>query len=215
LARIELAAGELSFERTSHVDCPDIIRMQAPEANPLMELTRQVGILGQLDTPTALLSHLSPIDAVQGWRREPLPQAGKDWDVKQFILERKAMKWQAVTLQAANAPSAQGLFRFTRFQTPQYFLREGSETMRVPGPVGKYRILSQGRWRALRYDRRTKCLTVPAILRPPLLTERALILCSGYPPALSMSYKRRTLTYRDVPEEVAGITAEVLRQDLR
>jgi hypothetical protein len=85
----------------------------------------------------------------------------------------------------------------------------------VPGPIGKYRILSQHRRRALRYDRRTRCLTVPAILRPPLLTERALILCSGYPPALSMSYKRPTLTYRDIPEEVAGITAEVLRQNLR
>ena len=135
--------------------------------------------------------------------------------MKQFIIERKAMKWQAVTLQAANAPSAQGLFRFTRFQMPQYFLREKNETIRLPGPVGKYRILSQRRRHALKYDRRTKCLIVPAILRPPLLTERALILCSGYPPALSVSYKRRTLTYRDIPEEVAGIAAEVLRQDLR
>jgi hypothetical protein len=215
LARIEQAATELSFEQTSHVDCPDIIRMHAPEANPLLELARQEDILGQLDTPTALLSHLPSIDAVQGWRREPLPQAGKNWDVKQFIIERKVMKWQTVTLQAANAPVAQGLFRFTRFQMPQYFLREGSETIRVPGPIGKYRILSQRRRRALRYDRRTKCLTVPAILRPPLLTERALILCSGFPPTLSMSYKRPTLTYRDIPEEVAGITAEVLRQDLR
>lgn len=215
LATIEQAASQLSFERTSHMDCPDIIRMQAPEANPLIELARQVGILGQLDTPTALLSHLSPIDAVQGWRREPLPQAGKDWDVKQFAIERKAMRWQAVTLQGANAPRAQGLFRFTRFQKPQYFLREGSETIRVPGAIGKYHILSQRRRRVLRYDRRTNCLTVPAILRPPLLTERALILCSGYPPTLSMSYKRPTLTYRDIPEEVAGITAEVLRQDLR
>jgi hypothetical protein len=189
--------------------------MRAPEADSLIELARKEGIFCQLDTPTALLSHLPSIDAVQGWRREPFPQAGLDWDVKQFIIERKVMKWQTVTLQEANVPSAQGLFRFTRFQMPQYFLREADETVRVPGAVGKYRMLSQRRRRALRYDRRAKCLTVPAILRPPLLTERALILCSGFPPALGLTYKRPMLTYRDIPEEVAGITAEKLRQDLR
>jgi hypothetical protein len=136
LARIERAASALSFEHAAHLDCPGILRLHAPEAGPLIELAQKEGILSQLDTPTALLSHLPSIDAVQGWRREPLPQAGKDWDVKQFIIERKVMKWQAVTLQEANAPSAQGLFRFTRFQMPQYFLREGSETIRVQAQLG-------------------------------------------------------------------------------
>ena len=123
------------------------------------------------------------------------------------------MRWHAATIQQANAPGAQGLFRFTRYQTPQYFLREGRKTVSLPGAVGKYVVLLQRQRRVLRYDRRSHTLTVPAILRPPLLTERGLILCSGFPPALSMVHGRRMLTYRDIPDEVAGMTAEILRQD--
>ena len=124
------------------------------------------------------------------------------------------MKWHPTTLREANSPAAQGLFCFTRFQMPQYFLREGRETIKVPGAIGKYRVLSRRRRRVLRYDREERTLTLPAIFRPPLLTERALILCSGFPPSLSVLYGRPRLTYRDIPEEVAAMTAEVLRQDL-
>jgi hypothetical protein len=212
--RIERAASGLVFERAAEGDCPDIIRIHATESRPLIELTKREGILCQPDAPTTLLSHLPPVDAKEGWRRESLPAAGKDWDVRQFVVERKTMKWRPTTLLEANSHDAQGLFCFTRFQTPQYYIRLDSETVRTPGAIGKYWILSRRRRRILRYDHNTLRLTLPAILRPPLLTERALILCSGFPPILSFIYKRPMLTYRDVSEEVAGMTAEVLRQDL-
>jgi hypothetical protein len=204
----------LCFEQASHTDCPDIVRIHGTAAESLREFAQREEILSQLDTPTVLLSHLPRIDAIKAWRREPLPQMGKDWDVKEFIIERKMMKWRATTLQDANASSAQGLFCFTRFQMPQYFLREGKETIRLPGAIGKYYILFRRRRSVLRYDRKQRLLTLPAIARPPLLTERGLILCSGFPPAISVTYGRRMLTYRDIPEEVVGITAESLRQDL-
>ena len=124
------------------------------------------------------------------------------------------MRWRAVTVQEANAPDAHGLFRFTRFQSPQYFLREGRETITLPGAIGKYYILFRRQRRVLKYDCKEQSLSVPAIFRPPLLTERALILCSGFPPSLSVVHGRPRLTYRDVPEEIAGMAAEVLRQDL-
>ena len=212
--RVERAAGGLSFERVSQTDCPDILRIHAHETESLVELARSEGLFCQLDTPTALLSHLPCVDAIEGWRREPLPIAGKEWDVRQFIVEKRAMKWRTITLQEANAPSARGLFCFTRFQMPQYFMREGLETMRLPGAIGKYRLLSRRRRRVLRYDRHERRLALPAIFRPPLLTERALILCSGFPPSFDVVYNRARLTYRDIPEEVAGMTAEILRQDL-
>ena len=211
---IRRAAAGLSFQQVSHPDSPDIIRIQAPEADSLTELAKREGLLYQLDTPTSLLSHLPSVDTVKGWRREALPSAGREWEVKQFVIERRAIKWRTITLQEANAPAAQGLFCFTRFQSPQYFLREGRETMRLPGAVGKYRILSRRRRRVLRYDRQEQSLTLPAILRPPPLTERALILCSGFPASLTVVHKRPTLTYRDIPEEVTGMIGEVLRQGI-
>jgi len=56
--------------------------------------------------------------------------------------------------------------------------------------------------------------TAEVDIRPPLLTERALVLCSGFPPLFDVVYGRPRLTYCDVPEEVAGLAAEVLRHDL-
>ncbi len=213
MKKIEHAARGLSFERMPHPECPDILRIHAPEAQALLELAQREGIFCQAETPTTLLSHLPIIGSIRGWKRAPLPTAGNDWDVKQFVIEKKKMRWQTITLQEANAHDAQGLFRFTLFQTPQYFLREGRETMKLPGPVGKYHMLFRRKRRVLKYDRREQRLSLPAIFRPPLLTERALILCSGFPPSFSVVRGRPTLTYRDVPEEVAGMTAEILRQD--
>jgi hypothetical protein len=214
LERIEQGAHGLSFERISVADCPDVIRIHAPQSQALVELAQRAGIRWQLDAPAAILSQLPRIDSLRGWSTETLPAAGKEWDVSQFVIERKTMKWRTITLREANAPRAQGLFRFTRFQIPQYFLREGGNTIRVPGAVGKYRILCQSRRRVLKYGRKEQHVILPAIFQPPVLTERALVLCSGFPPSVTVAHRRPWLTYKDVPEEVAGMAAEVLRQDL-
>lgn len=214
MADIEREMSGFLLRREIFPDCPDVIRVEAPDSVPLEDIARRVGIHCQLDAPTALLSHLPSVAQTDNWPHEALPKFGKDWDVKQFVIEGKSIKWRKVSLEAANLSTANGLFCFTRFQTPQYFLREGRDTIKLPGSIGKYWILSRRRRRVLRYDRRTLRLSLPAIVRPPLLTERALILCSGLPPSLSVVYKRRLLTYHNIPEEVAGMTAELLRQDL-
>jgi hypothetical protein len=214
LKRIERAANGLPYERAPHPDCPDVLRIQAPNEQVLIDLTQREGISCQAETPTALLSHLPSVDSIKSWSRAPMPIAGQDWDVKQFVVEKKTTKWRTINLQEANAPGVQGLFRITRFQRPEYFLREGRETIKLPGPVAKYYVLFRLRRRVLKYDRKERSLILLAIFRPPLLTERGLILCSGFPPSLSDVRGRPTLTYRDIPEEVAGMTAEVLKQDL-
>jgi len=213
LERIKNAANEFAFEATSQADCPDIVRMSAPQKELLVEAAKRANILCQIDAPSTILSHLPIVNAIKNWPHEPIPISGREWEVKQFMIEKKIMKWRTVTVQEANAASAQGLFCFTRFQSPQYFLRNGRETIRVPGAIGKYFILSHHRKRVLRYDRKKKLLSIPAICRPPLLTERALILCSGFPAAVGRNRDQPILTYLDIPEEVAGITAEVLNQD--
>jgi hypothetical protein len=204
----------LQWERSAETDCPDVLRVNGPAAEALVDFAGRAGVLCQTDAPAAILSHLPPGTLLAGFRREPLPATGKEWNVQHLVIERKTVKWQAVTLQQANGPSAQGLFRFTRYQTPQYYLREGRETIALPDAVGKYYLLSRRGRRVLKYDRRQRSLSVPAIFRPPLLVERALILCSGFPPSISAARGRPALTYRDIPEEIAGMTAEILRQDV-
>jgi hypothetical protein len=214
MARIEDATNGMRWEQTPQPDCPDVLRLRASDTQRLIDTSQRAGILCQPDAPAALLGHLPSVALLTAFRREPLPVAGRDWEVQQFVMERRTVKWRTITVQEANAPGAQGLFRFTRYQMPRYFLRHGPETITLPDAVGKYYLLSHRRRRVLRYDRKEQRLTVPAILRPPLLTERALILCSGFPPSFSVVRGRPTLTYRDVPEEIAGLTAEILAQDL-
>ena len=79
-----------------------------------------------------------------------MPSSGKDWDIKHLVIHKKVMKWQAVSLREANAEGAEGLFRFTRFQT-QYFLRKGPETFTLPGAIGKYYVLHLRRKNVLKY----------------------------------------------------------------
>ncbi len=213
LKNIESSANGLGFESTEYTDCPDIVRIRASAPEPLAVFAESKKLRVEQDSPSALLSHVPHIDSFSGWRREALPSGGKDWKVEHFVIERKVVKWHPVTIDEANAPGAQGLFRFTLYQRPTYFLREGRTTVTVPGAVGKYHVALGWKRRFLKYDRVGRRLTVPAIFRPPLLTERALILCSGFPPSLTAAGKRPLLTYRDVPEEVAGMVAEVLGQD--
>lgn len=213
LERIERAAGSVLWERSSCTECPDVLRMQAPEAQALIDIAGSEGILCQRDAPTALLCNVPPVDSISGFSRSQLPKVGSDWDVQEFVIDKKVMRWRRITLQEANASGAEGLFRFTRFQMPQYFLREDRETIRLPGAIGKYYVLFRRRRRVLRYDRNECRLTLPAIFRPPLLTERALVLCSGFPPSFSVERGRRILTYRNISEEVTGMVAEALRQD--
>lgn len=212
-ARIEQAANGFSLERTPHPDCPDVLRIHGEEAPILAEIAQEAGILSQLDAPTALLSNLPSVYSLKNWRREAMPAVGREWEVKRFAIEKKLVKWETVTVQEANAPEAEGLFCFTRFQTPLYFLREGQETVRLPGAIGKYCILARRGRSVLKYDRKEGRLTLPAICRPPLLVERALILCSGFPPSFGVVRDRPTLAYYDIPEDIAGMAAEVLRQD--
>lgn len=213
LQKVQEAANRLSLERSEEADCPDILRVIARDADVLTEMAIHAGILCQADAPAALLSQLSRVGSLTAFRREPLPASGKEWNVQHLVIERRTAKWQSITLQEANAAGAQGLFRFTRYQMPQYYLREGRETLAIPDAVGKYYLLFRRGRRILKYDRKQNSLTVPAIFRPPLLTERALILCSGFPPSVSDLHGRPMLTYREIPEEVAGMTAEILRQD--
>lgn len=213
LKTLEQLSG-IQVEQTAHTDCPDIIRLHAQSEEDLGVFATAHGFAIQTDCPASLLSCLPRIDSPASWHPEAMPASGKDWDVKHFVIKGRSMRWHEASVLEANAPGAQGLFCFTRYQMPQYFLRRDEQTVRLPGAIGKYIIAAERRRRVLRYDRQTHALTVPAIFRPPLLTERGLLLCSGFPPTVSAAHQRRTLlTYRDVPEEIAGMVAETLRQD--
>jgi hypothetical protein len=92
-----------------------------------------------------------------------------------------------------------------------YYLRWAGVTYRVPVQVGKYAVLSVHRG-VFSYDSSHRVISVLPMLRPPMLIERALILCSGRLPRFNSTSGR--LEYFDIPFDVARLAAQLLRQEI-
>lgn len=207
IRQFEHAAGT-AYEHHTIPEQPDVIRVMAPSTEPLMALAASAGMRAQPDAPTAILSCLPHADNLAMWRETPLP-FGKDWKVGRFEIGRKLCRWTTSSVTEANQ-ILDGLFRFTRFQIPDHFLRIGGRTFKISGQAGKFFLLAKRGRQVLRYDHSTQSLTVPGICQPPLLADRALVLCSGYIPHYDSA--KRVLVYREVPEGIAGLAADILRQ---
>ncbi len=207
IRRFEGLAGA-TCERYKVSEQPDVVRVSAPCLEPLVALAETAGIKVQPDASVAILSCLPPLDSLAVWRETPLP-FGKDWEVKYFEIKRRSYRWTGSSVAEANRIT-DGLFQFMQFQTYKYFLRVKGRTFMVGGQAGKFFLLAKHGRQVVHYNRNAQCLAVPAILRPPYLLERALVLCSGFLPDYDAT--SRMLVYREIPEGIAGFAAHILRQ---
>ena len=209
--RFIAAAEPVKVETLSVPTYPDQILVIAPDRESLAVMAERAGLFLQRDAPAALLSSLPAIDDALVRHSAPLP-LGAEWKVDRFSAGR--LSWRAATLQHAGAVSS-GLFRFS-FRHQRFVLYcERGKASRIPGQVGKYLVLRNRRCSILRYDARGRTLAIPASCRPPFLIERALILCSGSPPAYEGSSRVGVLQYNEIPENIAESAAALLRQELR
>lgn len=191
---------------------PDQILITANSRDKLAAIAEQAGFFLQDDAPTALLASLPPVDDPRVRYQTELP-FGSDWNIDRFSPDD--LIWRSATLDDARAASA-GLFRFSlRHQRHVLFCCKGAAA-RIPGQVGKYVVLHRRRRQVLRYDARSRTLSMPASCRPPFLVERALILCSGSPPSFESGGPRGGfLQYAEIPDDIAAIAAALLRQELQ
>lgn len=206
--RFVKAAAAVDFQINQQAGVPDVLCAFAKEEHDLIRLSEQAEVLFQSDTPLSILSHLPATDPPS--HRSPMAEfpQGADWKIHEFKAEQ--LSWSAIQRREANARRT-GLFKFIiHFQRPRYFLRWKKRTYELPRAIGLYAFLHR-RKQVLRYDRAARTLTLPAVCRPPLLLERALVLCSGLVPAFDPSDSR--LTYVQVPEDIARLAAQLLRQD--
>ena len=156
----------------------------------------------------AILTQLPACDPPSPNRAQSQFPLGADWRVREFDGTR--LCW-CKTDRHHVLGSRTGFFEFQLYQQWRYFLRWKERTFEVPRGIGLY-VFLRHRHRLLRYDRTTRMLTLPRICRPPRLLERALVLCSGVPPAEDQATER--LVYSDVAPEVASFAAQLLRQPL-
>lgn len=209
---------ELFVRTTSHLqvevipraDGPDAYRVLASGREELTKLCEQSSLFFQSDAPLAILSYLPPVyPPLRNGPTVEFPQ-GADWVIHKFLPD--TLGWREMSRPDANSART-GFFRFMiYFQRPRYFLRQSGHIFELPRAVGIYALLRWRRRNVLRYDGNSRSLTLPAACKPPRLLERALVLCSGLPPTFDARQSR--LTYAQVPEDIARLAAQLLRQDL-
>ena len=135
------------------------------------------------------------------WIQTELPETA-GWTVHQFSPSKR--EWISVSQERA-IRTKRGLFRFVMDFQRFYFLRFRGVSYKVLVQIGKYSVMSK-RDAALRYDAPRMIFSCPLTCRPPLLIERALVLCSGLLPRIASG----RLEYGNVPPDVARLAAEVL-----
>jgi len=198
----------LAFERVPPSGLPDILRMHAPKRQILIDLAHREGIFCQADTPTALLP-TSIHYSIRGWQRLRCC-CGQRLGCKAIRRRTEVDEVADDHTSGSNAPRAQGLFRFTRFQVHSISApkagKQSNSQVRLrsitrcspPAPCAENTTAKNGASRCWRF--------------PSSVTDRARFgFLLRFPPSLSEVRGRPTLTYRDIPEEVAGeMTAKFL-----
>lgn len=207
--RVLRAAEGLGYERPGPPGVPEVMRLTAADASTLEEVATQVGMHFQRDAPLAILSYLPPCGSLSQRSKQAEFPLGADWSIHQF--DAGALRWSKADRRRAET-ARYGVFQFSLYERWVHFLRWAGATFELPRAIALYALLHRRRRRVLRYDIQVRELSVPAICRPPLLLERALVLCSGVPPAYDTATSH--LTYADVPPDVAFLAAELLRQPL-
>jgi hypothetical protein len=189
-------------------DMPDRILLRTNSAAQFVKGARLIGLHLQRSAPLTLLSVLPSIRDRRGWVVSEVPQT-PGWTIHRF--SESQLRWTEVQQVATSTGLRSGLFRFAmEHQRFYYALLEG-RCFQVPVQVGKYAVLRRRRG-IVRYDSVTRVLSVRPICRPPLLIERALVLCSGLLP--SFDGHSGELAYRDVPCDVARLVSRMLHQEL-
>lgn len=203
-------ANSCRFEQHEEPGHPDVIRFISEDVGHLEAVARCAGAVIQPHASISILSCLPRVTDLGGWHAgEAQLPFGQDWEIRRFEVTRRSCRWVEASAEEANK-ARDGLFRLTRFQTPEHYLRLGGRTFRVGGQVGKFFLLAQRR-QLLRYNPATCQLVVPDIFRPPLLVDRALVLCSGFLPRYDKVLS--TLSYTEIPEGIAGMAANILCQE--
>ncbi len=206
------------IERLDRVDDVDIIRADGPGMPQRIEIrgtshavalaASRLGVLVQANAATAILSAVPVVRDPAAWNRTTIPET-QGWTVHRFSSSR--LGWTESTRTDATKTRT-GFFRFVMKHQRFYYLRWFDHTYRVPVQVGKYVVMRKTR-DLVAYDAVTRTLSVPVSCRPPLLIERALILCAGLLPAFDAPSRR--LKYTCIPPNVARLTAQLLWQEVR
>ena len=203
---LERLATDFEIARTTSPGMPDRIAVRGSSEAVTIGATH-LNLLVQEEASTAMLSAVPGVCDPRPWSPAALPDT-PGWTVHRFSSSR--LRWAESTGRDAQM-ATKGLFRFVMQYQRFYYLRWKGRSYRVPVQVGKYAVMRKRRG-VLLYDASRRALSVPAVGRPPILIERALVLCAGFLPSFDPSLRR--LEYANVPPEITRLAARLLRQQV-
>ena len=188
---------------------PDKIICIYVDLQSLIQTTTDLGLTIQLDAPASILAAIPPVDDPRCRKPEKLFE-GPGWIIQRFSTSKLA--WVGAS-QEDPIKTDTGLFRYRMKYRQFSFLRWRGKTFEIDAQAGKFIVLKhRGLRKHIVYDSNLRLFAVPASLRPPLLIERALILCTGSLP----HYEKNTgrLEYSGIPIRIAQLASELLRQQM-
>lgn len=196
---------DIKVVRSDAPGMPQRILLRGPSREAVASAAKRLDFHVQMDAPGAILTAAPGVKDSGLWRRTEIPVT-PGWIVHRFSASR--LSWVEASNADARATRS-GLFRFVMKHQRFCYLRWRGRSYSVPVQVGKYAVIRQ-RHGILTYDAEAEVLSVPAICRPPLLIERALVLCSGFLPRFNPASGR--VEYASVPPSVTMLAAQLLRQ---
>jgi hypothetical protein len=182
---------------------PERVLLRNRRGQDLATAARAHGFNVQQSAPRAILCAIPGARDLASWPLSEMPQT-PGWTIHRFSPSQ--LRWIPAVADEANRAS-NGLFRFVMKHQRFYYMRSRGLCYGLPVQVAKYAVMRR-RTGILQYERNT--LSVPVICRPPLLIERALVLCSGLLPRVVAG----RVEYIQVPRDVARLTAELLGQNI-
>ena len=204
-----LDAGQAARCETVVLSCaPDVIRLASSSLHAISDVAARSNVHFQPYAPRAILSCIRPYVPATAASLEAEFPTGAGWRIREF--DPDSLRWRTANRQRAQSVQ-RGVLEFSLYDDWRYYLRSSGQSFKLPRAVALYALLNR-RAGLLRYDKQTQALSLPGTCRPPRLLERALALCSGLPPTFDPATSR--LTYADVPLDIAGFSAELLRQPL-
>ena len=188
---------------------PDRFLLMAADLDTLAQAANDAGLAFQIDAPASVLAAIPPVDDPRS-RVPAEPPGGPGWTIERFSASK--LGWKGAE-SGDPVRAGTGLFRYRMKHQRFHYLRWRGKTFSVQVQVGKYAVLRHRRVRRLlQYNFERELLSFPVSCRPPLLIERALVLCTGLLPYVEKASSR--LEYTGVPLRIARLAAGLLRQEI-
>lgn len=200
--------GDLNVAASQPEGMPQLIQLQGASQEVVALCASKLGLKIQNSAPMMLLSVLPNVLDTTSWHRSEMPET-PGWSVRRFSVSHR--RWVEASSSDA-ARSYQGLFRFDLKHQRFYYLRWHNYTYNIPVQIGKYAVIRK-RLQPIEYDARARIFSTSLTFRPPLLIERALVLCSGRLGRINAV--KGLVEYTDVPPSVAHVAAQLLHQEIK